>query len=283
MSTKTFFKLLTAGLIGAAGCTEEVYDSSVTERAPLRLAIEWERQDAAIPLPASYTALLPGMTAFTLTGDEPLLESLPTGTSRLLLFNVPEGMTADGSVVSVAAGSGARIGWLFTAAEDIYVRPLTDNLAGVRMRQRTRELHFRVHAAEELTAVEVELEAATRLDAEYNRLFDPAPVGLALTSDPDGSFAGTARILGLAGPSLEIRFTFRFAAAPVRGYLLRVPPDAFGGNRLPTPLTIDLYAEQEGCRAEIGAPDGHWQVELSRIAIDNNPITENLNPNHLQR
>lgn len=268
MNFKTIYPVL-AGIL-AAGCSSEVYDSSVTETAPLQLAVVWERQDAAVPLPEAYTALLPETASLRLAGDVPLLGALPTGASRLLLFNIPTGMTAEGSVLTVSPGSGAEIGWLFTAAQDIYIRPLTDNCVGIRMKQRTRELRFRVGRADGMAAVRVELDAASRLDVEYNRLFDPATVTLDLTPDGNASFAGTARILGLVGTSLDIRFTFDDADATQRRYLLSVPADAFGGRGLPSPLQIDLTADGECYRAEISSDSGRWQVELSQIVIDNN-------------
>ena len=271
----------------AAGCETEVYDSSVTETASLRLTVEWERQDAAVPLPAAYTALLPDSAPRTLAGDEPRMEALPTGATRLMLFNLPAGMTARGSVLSVTPGS-VDIGWLFTAAQDIYVKPLTDNLFSLRMKQRTRELHFRADAPQGTVAVRAELEAASKLDVEYNRLFDPAPVCTQLAPDGAASFAGSARILGIAGASLDIRFTFEYADAEPRCYLLSVPADAFGADRrLPSPLRIELLADAERCRARIGSDSGSWQVELSRIEIDNNDpsadlSTENQPSNNLR-
>lgn len=270
MSSKTHIFCLLSGLL-AVGCSSDIYDSSVAETASLQLAVEWERQDAEVPLPTEYTALLPDVVSLNLSGAGPLLEELPTGASRLLLFNVPEGMTARGSVVSTINGGG-NPGWLFTAAEDLYLRPLVTNFARMRMKQRTRELRFRANACRDITAVQTQMETASSLDVEYNRLFDPAPVTLKLAPDPsDDSFAGATRILGITGTTLDICFTFLYADASQRRYKLNVPADAFGGGTpLPSPLTIDLFTVSETCRAEIRSEQGYWQVELSQIHIDNN-------------
>ena len=215
------------------------------------------------------------MATFTLTGNSQLLESIPTGQTKLLAFNLPEAVSAEGGILTVSSeedGCLKDIGTLFTAAADVYVKPNTTTKIKIKMKERSKELIFRSPLRDDIAAISVDLNAASKLDVEYNRLFDSAPVSILLNRDEAHEmFTGIVHILGITDAKLDIDFSVAYTDGNQRKLRLSIPYDAVGDiHGLSSPLSIALNMEADSYQAVIHSDAGQWQLQMSDIEIDNN-------------
>ena len=270
MNCSRIWWLLAAFQLCAAGCTEKVYDSTAAEKADVRLNVAWP-----VPAPEKYVAMFGDGREFDLSGEYNVLEGIGTGADRILVFNLPSGVQREGSVFRTERLEDGTLrgdaGLLFSAAQDVHIRP--DRLNDIVLNSAcvTKEIVFRAVSETPLTSVSAELEAAGCIDLEYHRFFEPAKLNIPMKSDANGVWNGSARILGTCAESLDISISLTSEDGRTSDFLLSLPLCSVGYNKgMPQSLEIEFRHSKGKCAARILMPSGNWQILLEKININEN-------------
>lgn len=253
-----------------AGCTEKTYDSTATEKSDVRLNVEWPVQ-----APEKYVARFGDGREFDLSGEGNVLEGIGTGADRILVFNLPSGVQREGSVFRTGRLEDGTLrgdaGLLFSAAQDVHIRPDMLNDIVLNSVCVTKEIVFRAISDTPLASASVEFEAAGCIDLEYNRFFEPAKLNIPMKPDDNGVWNGSARILGTCAESLDISLRLILEDGGTSDFLLSLPLCSIGYNKgMPQSLDIEFRHSKGKCTAKILMPSGNWQILLEKININEN-------------
>ncbi len=239
-----------AAAVLAAACDEpEVYDSSVNEKASVQLTVDWGEFPEGETIPDGYTVIFADIDTLQLNTESNLIDELPTGDARIMLYNVPESCSAEGSIITLyESPDNYNIGSLYTSSADIRITPNIVNEIGVNMIQRTKQIKFSVN--ENIQSVAVKFEAASKIDVEYNRVFEPKNINLELTKGDNGIFNGEVDYIGFTENSLRLSFEFTMVEDNVERWVFDLTPDKIGNlSKLPAALNIAVEKADSGYEA----------------------------------
>lgn len=270
MNYSRIWWLLAAFLVCAAGCTEKIYDSTVTEKSDVRLNVVW-------PVQASekYVARFGNGREFDLSGNDNVLEGIGTGADRIMVFNLPSGVQRKGSVFRTEhLEDGTLRGdteLLLSIVQDVHIRPNILNDIVLEPVRVTKEIVFSFISDTPLISASTELEAAGSIDLEYHRFFEPAKLKIPMKPDNNGVWNGSARILGICDESLDISLSIMAEDGGTSDFLLSLPLCFVGYNKgMPQSLKIEFKHSRGKCTAKLLMPSGNWQILLEKININEN-------------
>lgn len=270
MNYSRIWRLLAAFLLCAAGCTEEIYDSTVTEKSDVRLNVVW-------PVQASekYVARFGNGREFDLSGNDNVLEGIGTGADRIMVFNLPSGVQRKGSVFRAEhLEDGTLRGdteLLLSIVQDVHIRPNILNDIVLEPVRVTKEIVFNFISDTPLISASAELEAAGSIDLEYHRFFEPTKLKIPMKPDNNGVWNGSARILGICDESLDISLSIMAEDDKTSDFLLSLPLSSVGYNKgMPQSLDIEFRHSKGKCTARLLMPSGNWQILLEKINIKEN-------------
>ncbi len=215
---KYTFILILAGLT-SCNVNDPIYDTPHPEQGKITFAMDFSQRTDGIAVPANVTAKVGQHSATLATGAAIAFPNLiDPGTYHINLYNTAGKITVSGTTVSIAVTGGVadpQPGWLFTWAADRQIEKDRDYDISAVMQQQVRQLTLVIEptggAIDKIASVDATLTGvASQLNIDDNTHSASMSVKPIFTKQPDGKYAATVRLLGIAGTEQKLSVTMTF-------------------------------------------------------------------------
>lgn len=209
------------------GCVkDDLYNTPHPGTARISVTADWSARGEGVDIPPSWTVVMGGYSGIETGATHNPDYLFASGDYTLTAYDTPEGISIDGTLVTVAAdthNAGCIIGqpgWLFTSIQQIHTTADTYIDLTATMRQQMRLLTLTIEPAGD-TAGRIANVTGTlggvagTLDFSTGTHGTPSDVALTFTKVAEGADAGkwqaTVRLLGISGDAQRLTGTIRFS------------------------------------------------------------------------
>lgn len=199
--SKSFIALFLLGLMYSC------FDIELVDRAQLTIVTQWEKLDADVTVPSSYTVEI-GQEKLKFSGASNPLPDLLPGDYKVVVYNDASHLSVNNNIATVTQSNGlvnSMPGWFFSAVTNVTYNDNVVDTIIVPMKQQIRELRIRLHAEggskENIKEIQTKL---TGVAGSWDLLTNTATgnareIALPFVKQADGTWLAVVRLLGIVG------------------------------------------------------------------------------------